>query len=225
MTSKTRGLLRAAGPTLQPPVDFKHWANCDRLTASEAAYLLMGKDPDEPGFMSPGDQKKLKQINKILERSQGLFVDDMVSPFALFEWVRSRRIAVKPEFIDAVLLLEHAKREYQSKARQRNTCDDNETKTHILELEERLAEKDRELQALRDKLGEELHPDGECYAEELDVAKQAHRYVSKNPGDGTVSQQIESWVQQHYSLLSKAAIERIVKVANWDKKGGRPPAK
>lgn len=75
----------------------------------------------------------------------------------------------------------------------------------------------------RETIGwEGFDSDDPKYPEELDIAFQAWRAVSLNPGKGTVKEQLANWIRANYRGQSSAAIERIVTIANWDKSGGRP---
>lgn len=60
------------------------------------------------------------------------------------------------------------------------------------------------------------------YPEELDVALQAWRAVSNNPGNRP-KEQLEIWVRTNYPHIAKSneSLKRIATVANWSK-GGRP---
>jgi hypothetical protein len=77
--------------------------------------------------------------------------------------------------------------------------------------------------AERETIGwEGFDADDPKYPEELDIAFQAWRAVSLNPGKGTIKEQLANWIRANYQGQSSAAIERIVTIANWDKSGGRP---
>lgn len=66
--------------------------------------------------------------------------------------------------------------------------------------------------------------DSDLYPEELDIAFQAWRAVAVNgQGEGTSAKaRLEQWLGLYYPRLSNAAVERIARVANWDKAGGKP---
>ena len=69
-------------------------------------------------------------------------------------------------------------------------------------------------------------PDSDTYPEELDIAFQVWRALSRNSNSSrSAKDQIMEWLKKHYSTLSGASVERIATVCNWDKKGGRPPQK
>ena len=60
------------------------------------------------------------------------------------------------------------------------------------------------------------------YPEELDIAFQAWRAISKHcDPDRTPKQQIRSWVSSNYPGVKTEALERISVMCNWAKQGGR----
>lgn len=70
---------------------------------------------------------------------------------------------------------------------------------------------------------EGFDPDAPEYPEQLDIATQAWTAARNDPTPGEPKKKIERWVKLHYPQLGPTAIDRIAKIANWDKSGGRPP--
>lgn len=67
--------------------------------------------------------------------------------------------------------------------------------------------------------------DAPDYPEELDIAFQAWTAARNGPNMIEPKKKIEEWLKKHYPKLGTAARDRIAKVANWKKIGGRPPAR
>lgn len=64
--------------------------------------------------------------------------------------------------------------------------------------------------------------DSEFYPQELDIANLAWRAVTKNLGEaGAPKERLRRWLDTHYPNLSEEAKDRIAKVCNWNKRGGR----
>ena len=64
--------------------------------------------------------------------------------------------------------------------------------------------------------------DSPTYPEELDIAFQAWRAISKHcDPNRTPKQQIRSWVSSNYPGVKTEALERISVMCNWSKQGGR----
>jgi uncharacterized protein (DUF3084 family) len=96
-----------------------------------------------------------------------------------------------------------------------------------VQLEAVTAERDHlraEVQHLKAEVaGWQFDPDDEIYPEELDIAMQIWRAVTNSRAPGsTPKQQALKYLEQRHSELSHEARERIAKVCNWGKRGGRP---
>lgn len=73
--------------------------------------------------------------------------------------------------------------------------------------------------ASNDSLKSEFDKGSPTYPQELDIALQAWREVSKSKEKGKPKARLHAWLNAN-TTLSNAAKERIATVANWDKLGG-----
>jgi hypothetical protein len=171
--------------------DFSHWACMAYWSAEEAVALILGKDP-----------KRVNLIN--LEE-----YSTQVSPFI-------QRFRNLKELIDRAIEAEVVPK--QPTPRQWVEW----AKKNDFEIPNGLEEELEQLELPSAPTGGVFDENSETYPLELHSAVKAWSAISRQTGStDTPKEQVREWLTKWCPKLSRAAVERIAVVCNWEKKGGR----
>jgi hypothetical protein len=171
--------------------DFSHWACMAYWSAEEAVALTLGKDP-----------KRVNLVN--LEECC-----TQVSPFI-------KRFKNLKELIDRAIEAEVLPK--QPTPRQSVEW----AKKIDFEIPTDLEEELEQLALPSAPTGGGFDEESETYPLELHIAVKAWSVASRQTDStDTPKELVREWVTKSFPDLSKAAVERIAVVCNWEKKGGR----
>jgi len=171
--------------------DFSHWVCMAYWSAEEAVALILGKDP-----------KRVNLIN-LDEYST------RVSPFI-------QRFKNLKELIDRAIEAEVVPK--QPTPRQWVEW----AKKNDFEIPNGLEEELEQLELPSAPTGGVFDEESETYPSELHIAVKAWSATSRQTGStDTPKEQVREWLTKWCPELSRAAVERIAVICNWEKKGGR----
>lgn len=171
--------------------DFSHWARAAYWSAEEAVALILGKGP-----------KRVNLINLDEYRTR-------VSPFI-------QRFKNLKELIDRAIEAEVVPK--QPTPRQWVEW----AKKNDFEIPNGLEEELEQLELPSAPTGGVFDENSETYPLELHSAVKAWSAISRQTGStDTPKEQVREWLTKWCPKLSRAAVERIAVVCNWEKKGGR----
>lgn len=181
-------------------------------TVEEAVALLMGLEPGEVD--ESAQSAEFRNVQRLATRSREMHqLEDRWPPARFLLWTRDHSIEYPEELDRAVKQFGQEVRDWQTEYANLKAQYDR-----LLAENERLKERNEYLEPRH------WDPETETTPGELDLALQAWRHVSQNRDPSQrVKQQLISWLKEYGGEdLSGEARERIARVANWEKGGGKP---
>ncbi len=225
----------------QSKADFEYWSRMSFWSAEEGIALLLGKDPELMQWSVVGDFVNdpchgsalctaYDQLRKVLVRSLKMKeLKASNTPEVFLAWALMKKLNI-PQGLQEAIAARHASAQTPSES-------DNPVikaqAEEILALKaqiQALQQGTPELEGLHKRILEleasqwpGFDSSQETYAEELVIALQAHKVLSRDWNKGrSIKQQLLAWLEQHHPKLSIEAKKRIAKVVNWKKEGGAP---